>query len=404
MENYTYNFEVRRMILHFMSAIDGAVVKRYDKDHNVKDTIAVNYLYGPKERIFKDLIDKAEHVKLPVVSVLMKSIARDPQRVKDNIVGRYESMLEYNRSTTKQIPAPVPVNLTFEVSMLCKYQMDMEQLLSNFIPYSDPYIIVSWQEPFTGHEIRSEVEWDGTINTDYPKDLTPKDPYAQLLATTSFTFKGYMFKDAAKDVGKICRIDSDYILTDSFYCDYDTLVAHTSSTETESFSISGVPVVEWASPTVLKTGATMAACSGEGLDYVEEYDPFEIIGRTESITIEGRFPNINDIFLSASDPTMFVNQTVSSFDIFDGDERYPKFDGIIVDSHTQFVDNPHKITFDVPVLSDLRYAAWNSLQDPFVNGIEVVQTNLDCVSGVTMLGTMDGKVIKTLGDFFMIEL
>ena len=45
MEQYNYESEIYRMILHFMSAIDGAVVKRYDKNLNVKDVIKVNYIY-----------------------------------------------------------------------------------------------------------------------------------------------------------------------------------------------------------------------------------------------------------------------------------------------------------------------------------------------------------------------
>lgn len=440
MENYTYNFEVRRMVLHFMSAIDGGVVKRYDKDQNVKDEIAVNYLYGPKERIFKDLIDAPEHIKLPIVSVMMTGLTRDNERVKDNIGGRYENMLDYNRETIKHIPMPVPVNLTFEVSIMTKYQMDMEQLLTNFIPYSDPYFIVSWREPFTGHSLDSEVRWLGDVNIEYPKEMSPTDPYSQIVATTNFEFRGYMFKDKAEDVGKICQIDTDYILTNKFFCDYDELVAHTEDSVTESFSMSGVPRVEWVTPTALKTGAVMAECSATtGIVNHEGYDPTELIGRTEEMTIEGWFPNINDIFLSASDPTMFVGG-VSSFDIFDGDTTYPEFDGVLVQSYLHPIDDQHKITFDVPILSGGGYLdvivlnscgyskltddrrtlesccenpynvsnplhdSWESLQDPFLSGVEVIQTSVECTSGITLLGTIDGKLIKTLGDFFMMEL
>lgn len=435
MENYTYHSEIRRMILHFMSAIDGAVVKRYDKNQNPVDSIKVNYVYGPKERIMKDLINKSEHIKLPIVAVNIKSITRDNERVKDKIVGRYEE-LGY-LGTMKNIPAPVPVNITFNVSMMAKYQQDMEQLLTNFIPYTDPYFIVSWKEPFTNYEIRSEVRWNGDISLDYPEELKGNDPYQQLTANTSFDFKGYIFKDKATTVGKICKIETDYILTDKFYCDYDMQVAYTSATTTETFTISGMPKVQWCDPTAIKTGSTMSGCSGNFEPY---FDPNEYHGRTEQLTIEGWFPKVTDIFLSASDPNMFINDSVSAFDIFEGDTSFPEFSGILVRTYDHPIDTPHNITFDIPILSgngyldiivvnscgysklsqDRRtlesccenpynvshtlYEVWNSLQDPFLSGVEVIQTSLECVSGLNLLGTIGGKVIKSLGDYYMIEL
>lgn len=437
MKNYTYNWEIRRMILHFMSALDGGVVKRYDKNQQEVDSIAVNYLYGPKQRIMKDLIDKAEHIKLPIVSVMLTSVNRDSSRVRDNITGRYENLDTYNKETNYEVPSPIPINLTFEVSIMAKYQMDMEQILTNFIPYSDPYIIVSWREPFTNKELRSEIVWDGSINIDTPKELQGTDPYSQISASTSFTFKGYMFKNKETDVGKICVINSDFIVTDKLFCDYNTLLDYATSLDAESFSISGKPIVEWADPQVIKTGSTMPPCTAFTPDV--DYDPFEIIGRTEEITIEGKFNNITDIFLSASNPYVFQSETVSSIDIFDGSELYPAFNGILVESFENFVET-NKITFNMPILTgggfidvivvnpcgysklstDRRtrisgqtnpynfghplYSGWEKFQDPFVDGIEIIETDLNCVETINVLSTIDGKIIKTLGDYFIVEL
>lgn len=440
MENYTFNFEVRRSILHFMSALDGGVVKRYDKDQNVKDTIAVNYLYGPKERILHDIIDESEHIKLPVVSVMMTSLERDNNRVKEKIDGRIEHRKSYNKEEILKIPSPIPININFDVTIISKYQMDLDQILSNFIPYSDPYFIVQIQEPFTEEALNCKVLWNGNVTLDNPKDLSNTDPYRHLMANTSFTFEGYMFKEKAQPQGRICKIDTDFILTNKFFCNYDDLLTHTASAPTESFSISGVPRIDWADPMAIKTGSTMFGCSGNNPNFEKYFDPTEIVGNTEHLTIQGWFPNITDVFLSASNPDMFVNHTPSAIDIFDGSETYPEFTGIVVDKRVQEAGDYTTITFDVPSLrgngyldvivvnpcgyskltNDRRYMTdccenpynvshplyddWENLRDPFSSGIEVIQTNLECVSGVTLLGTVDGKVIKTLGDFFMIEL
>ena len=98
----------------------------------------------------------------------------------------------------------------------------MDQILSNFIPYSNPYIIISWKVPsnFTNQlvELRSEVLWDGNISLDYPVEVSGAQP-ARIIADTSFTMKGWLFKGDTTDVKNIFVIDQDYIPVNTF--DYE---------------------------------------------------------------------------------------------------------------------------------------------------------------------------------------
>lgn len=438
MEEYNYNFEIRRCILHFLSALDGGVVKRYDKNQNALDSIKVNYVFGPKERIMMDLVNATEHTKLPVVSISLTSVKRDASRVKETEIGRYESELEYNKNSIYEISPPVPVNLTFDVTLISKYQSDMEQMISNFISYSNPYFIVSWREPHTNKDLRSEVLWGGTVNLDYPKELQGKEPYSKLTATTSFEFKSWIFKSKVRDVGKICEINSSFTITDKWFCDYDNLLSYSEDLEKEEFTIDGLPKVEWVNPTVIKTGNTVSACSSVLTNDDDEYGLF---GRTSQIELIGKFINITDIFLSASDPNMLVNNEMSSIDIFESDQ-YPKFNGFLLKSF-KVPSNFSSLIIDVPKLSgDGRldvivvnpcgysklsedkkillpldenpynpshelYNTWISIQDPFVGGIEVIDTQLTCVfptTSVNFLGTIEGKILKTLEDRYIVEM
>lgn len=72
----------------------------------------------------------------------------------------------------------------------------MDQILSNFIPYNNPYVILSWPLPdefsTTIKEIRSEVLWSGSVSLTYPDELQPNQP-ARVSADTSFTIKGWLF-------------------------------------------------------------------------------------------------------------------------------------------------------------------------------------------------------------------
>ena len=100
------------------------------------------------------------------------------------------------------------------MSILSKYQTDMDQILSNFIPYSNPYIVISWPLPqkIAGEiqEIRSEVEWSGSIDMTYPTDLDPSQP-ARVSADTTFTIKGWLFPDKTQSDGQnILYVDTKF--------------------------------------------------------------------------------------------------------------------------------------------------------------------------------------------------
>jgi hypothetical protein len=90
----------------------------------------------------------------------------------------------------------------------------MDQILTNFIPYNDPYVIISWkipnvEESSIPYELRNEVLWSGNVNIIYPQDLGPTQPF-RITADTSFTIKGWMFKKVGETSKKIYTIKSNY--------------------------------------------------------------------------------------------------------------------------------------------------------------------------------------------------
>ena len=62
--------------------------------------------------------------------------------------------------------------------------------------------MISWKVPTElaseVQEIRTEVEWSGSVGVTYPQDLGANAPY-RVEATTAFTLKGWLFPD--KTVG-----------------------------------------------------------------------------------------------------------------------------------------------------------------------------------------------------------
>ena len=198
MKNPSYHWEIKDIITQFVSAFNDTIVNRYDKSKNIVDKIDVSYMYAPKERVLHDLVNKSQHIKLPAVSISITSVSRDESRVFNKIFGEYspDGTSTTQSSVTNFTPSPVPVNIDVSMSMITRYQTDMDQILSNFIPYSNPYIIISWPVPsaISGElrEIRSEVLWSGNVSLTYLTELNATDRY-RVTADTSFTIKGWLF-------------------------------------------------------------------------------------------------------------------------------------------------------------------------------------------------------------------
>jgi len=259
---YSYYFEVKDLVLQFLAAFDNVVIKRYDKNRNPLTTQQVRYVYAPKQRVLFDLVNPAQNVTLPCISITINSISRDINRVFNKNAGFYAHGTPTERAPGGQsyyYKAPVPVNIDISMSIIARYQSDMDQILSNFVPFNNPYIILSWtipkefNLPYT-QEIRTEVAWNGNINLEYPTDINGQQK-AQIIANTGFTIKGFLFPDPENPVNNIFRIDVSMTAvsagTPLEYGAYSTLKSQVITDQdslsafynTDTFSVSGRPVI-----------------------------------------------------------------------------------------------------------------------------------------------------------------
>ena len=307
MKKYTYNFEIRDLLTQFVAAFDDTVIKRYDKDGNAEQNIEVRYVMAPKQRIMYDIVNKAQNLKLPVVSIDLASVSYDNDRV-FNKLSNFDNYPNPNSSSA--IRTPVPVNLEVNMSIMCRYMQDMEQILSNFIPYSNPYVVLAWKEPTSlsggdDVEIRSEVLWNQSISMNTPTDTTYSEKF-RTVADTAFTIKGWMFRNKNEQTAPIYFIENNFINTAPDYSynaaltslDYESFFNDLSSVaETETITLSGIPDITNiffnASGTMIETvGATTLKKNVASLD---KYS-YTIIG--------GNFEHTEFVMLSSSGTTM----------------------------------------------------------------------------------------------------
>jgi hypothetical protein len=162
-------------------------------------------------------MNPGQNLVLPVVSVSIGSISRDESRVFSKNSGFLAPAIAAKNTIAPTSPyyrTPVPINISLNMSILTKNQLDMDQIISNFVPYNNPYIVIAWKVPdvFTPNyeqEIRTEVLWDGNLAMNYPVEVNNTQK-AQIIADTSFTIKGWLFPYVDRPVKNIYKIDASF--------------------------------------------------------------------------------------------------------------------------------------------------------------------------------------------------
>ncbi len=234
------------MLTQFVAAFDDIVIGRFNRDRVEKDKINVRYVYAPKQRVLYDLVNENKTLTLPVVSVNVNNISRDTTRVFNKLDGFYYQGEVGEEKVSRHIKAPVPININLSVSVLTRYQTDMDQILSNFVPFCNPYVVISWKVPekfnlSVDQEIRSEVLWNGDVSMNYPTELTSSQK-ARVTADTSFTIKGWLFKDTDNPSGNIFFVDTNFYNENKLEY-YDNLESLSGNDRVVSREVAGSPFI-----------------------------------------------------------------------------------------------------------------------------------------------------------------
>ena len=330
MKSDPFYFEIKDAMTQFVAAFNDIVIKRHDKYRNKRSSLKVRYVYAPKQRVIHDLTNKARHLTLPVVAVNINGINRDNSRVFNKIYGATMSTAERNyqyargddKLETYNVPQPVPINIEVSMSILARYQTDIEQIISNFIPYNDPYVIISWKLPKDFFpedvEIRSEVIWNGSLSMTYPDNLTASEPY-RLACDTTFTLKTWLFKKAPSDpASTIYKITSNITPVPDFDLQ---MPFHDELTESSLTTSVGPPLT--AAPYITHVGDT--SVNHDVLGY--------------------NFNNTTSVYISSNQMNMLSGVVVTPLTGENISTHFPAFTGVPVEFNIQ---NDNKIVINTP--------------------------------------------------------
>ncbi len=211
MELISYNSELIYAQAQFQRLFNNIRLRRKDSKGN---EIIVPCLFSQRSRVMKNLENPDRgKITLPAIYINRTGIERNADRVSnanEHLKSQVGGAIDYDAYV------PVPINLTFELTMVTKYPEDMDILLSNFIPFFNQDLYVRLKHPkIEGEKLNHQVIWDGSISEEWPDEIEPADHDIQI-ATTSFTFKTWIF--AGSD-----------------------LIAEAKRIQTVDFTLSGVP-------------------------------------------------------------------------------------------------------------------------------------------------------------------
>lgn len=271
MRDYTYNFEIEDLIVQFIDAFNDVVIKRYNNDRQEQDHIHVNFVYSPKKRVLYDILNKNPNPSnLPVIAVYVNNLARDVNRVEHKMAKSY---FLNDSNVLKERRQPVPIKLEMGMSVITKSTPDMLQILSNWMPYTDPYIYIDVEDPSTGQPIRTKVRWNENITINQEID-NPESTFRTGF-DTSFTIEGYLFKKPIPDAERICKVTTNISsVTALNNCFMDIKAFESSinllSSSKSTLTIEGVAKMSCITPWLLSLGHDEYTfnVTGKNLDFI----------------------------------------------------------------------------------------------------------------------------------------
>lgn len=236
---YTFHNEFHTIAAHLTSALGDITIKRFDSDSTVQNTIKIRWVYGPKQRVMADLVQKKANYSVPVGVLYLTGGGRDASRVTNPMSALQYSRNPHSNRMTNVAP-PVPYSIQYGLTFYSAFGKDMDQMITNWVPYFDPYLMLSWSHPQTGQEIQSRVMWNEQVSYEYPNDLGDTSPW-EISATTGFTVDGWLFKGDQRPARRIVNIHASFTPVRTIECNYADLIEYRRADTTECFSILGAP-------------------------------------------------------------------------------------------------------------------------------------------------------------------
>lgn len=192
----SYNNEVRIALGLVSSLFNNIAISRFDKNNNVEQTLNVPLVIGSRSRILKELENPNKTLEMPIMSISKEGYTRDPERMHETHSHLMNTATGY---TIHEKMRGVPINIRFKLSGIAKYDADIDQMISNFIPFFKPDVYICWKHPkYPTEVLKCPLVWDGNIDYQAPTEYDASE-IEKYQFETSFIFKTWFFAGMAED-------------------------------------------------------------------------------------------------------------------------------------------------------------------------------------------------------------
>jgi hypothetical protein len=249
MKYVSYNRELKIATTQIQDVFNDIEITRLNQGDNESKVIRIPLVYGNRSRILKSLENKNGILKLPLMAMTISNLSRDKSRVSD----QNQELIMRNGTKNLDACTAVPMNITYTLDIFTKYQEDMDQIISNIIPFMNPDLYTVWpnpKDPSKEAMMKSQVVWDDNVSLKYEDDES-STPW-RINGTMSFVYKTWFFPGTDKydfSKGIILKINPKDTLSSSTYdetgvsnLDYMSMFYDVPTTSSiEYFMTSSVP-------------------------------------------------------------------------------------------------------------------------------------------------------------------
>jgi len=205
MFEYYYHEIFRRTIVSFGTLFNNISIKHFNDAGNVTSVIKVPLAYGPTQKFLARLeqqpnLNAPVQMSLPRMSFEFVGLSYDAGRKLTTTQTFLTSSTE-DKTDIKKAYMPVPYNMDFELSIMCKLNDDMLQIIEQILPYFQPSYNLTVDLVKTIGEKRDipivleNISMDDTYEGDF-------NTRRALIYTLRFTAKTYLFGPIVSGVSK----------------------------------------------------------------------------------------------------------------------------------------------------------------------------------------------------------
>jgi hypothetical protein len=258
MNHQPSNGEITHVKLHLLSALNGVKINRYNytdkgKRDTIAQTIAVPLKYGHKTRQIHEAIQINGQIQLPVISVTMSGMSLNVNRNEGKRETMYSEQYTGEDGLIKYYK-PTPIDVNFNIKIVTTKGSDMEEIIAHYLSVFNPYIYISWKEPYTGKEIRSKVTWDGNFSTTYPQDTSSEDKI-RYIADMGMTVESWIFREQPNRDGVIKKIVYNIGIDQDLNCHFDD--DSSEMVVADTYTINGLPTIKGFKPPCVSGGKSV---------------------------------------------------------------------------------------------------------------------------------------------------